>query len=104
MTLETSTRRSQGRPSELAPAAGTRTAPSAAAGAEAARPRDAAEGARSRSSFSPAELSLVQDVDGLEALRGDRKGQHSMRVNQRWRVCFVWRDGDAHDVEIVDYH
>ena len=40
----------------------------------------------------------------LEALRGDRKGQHSLWVNQRWRVCFVWRDGDAHDVEIVDYH
>jgi len=40
----------------------------------------------------------------LEALRGDRGGQHTMRVNERWRVCFVWRDGDAHDVEIVDYH
>ena len=38
----------------------------------------------------------------LEALRGDRKGQHRIRVNERWRVCFVWRDGDAHDVEIVD--
>jgi proteic killer suppression protein len=40
----------------------------------------------------------------LKALRGDRKGLHSIRVNERWRVCFVWRDGDAHDVEIVDYH
>ena len=40
----------------------------------------------------------------LEALRADRKGQHSIRVNERWRVCFRWRDGDAHDVEIVDYH
>ena len=40
----------------------------------------------------------------LEALRGDRKGQHSIRVNERWRVCFVWREGDAHEVEIVDYH
>ena len=40
----------------------------------------------------------------LEALRGDRRGQHSIRVNERWRVCFVWRAGDAHDVEIVDYH
>lgn len=39
----------------------------------------------------------------LQALRGDRKGQHSMRVNQRWRVCFVWRDGEPYDVEIVDY-
>ena len=40
----------------------------------------------------------------LEALWGDRNGQHSMRVNQRWRVCFVWHAGDAYDVEIVDYH
>ena len=40
----------------------------------------------------------------LEALRGDRKGQHSIRVNRRWRICFAWHDGDAGDVEIVDYH
>jgi len=40
----------------------------------------------------------------LEALSGNRKGQHSVRINDQWRVCFVWRDGDAHDVEIVDYH
>ena len=40
----------------------------------------------------------------LEALTGARAGQHSMRINDQWRVCFVWRDGDAHDVEIVDYH
>jgi proteic killer suppression protein len=40
----------------------------------------------------------------LEALSGDRAGQHSIRINDQWRVCFVWRDGDAHDVEIVDYH
>jgi proteic killer suppression protein len=40
----------------------------------------------------------------LEALTGDRKGQHSIRVNDQWRVCFVWRDGGAEDVEIVDYH
>lgn len=40
----------------------------------------------------------------LEALRGERKGQHSIRVNDQWRICFRWRDGDAHDVEIVDYH
>lgn len=40
----------------------------------------------------------------LEALRGNRKGQHSVRINQQWRVCFTWRDGEAHDVEIVDYH
>ena len=40
----------------------------------------------------------------LEALRGDRKGQHSIRINDQWRICFVWVDGDAVDVEIVDYH
>ncbi|ETX04247.1 type II toxin-antitoxin system RelE/ParE family toxin [Candidatus Entotheonella palauensis] len=40
----------------------------------------------------------------LEALTRDRHGQHSIRVNDQWRVCFVWRDGDAYDVDIVDYH
>lgn len=40
----------------------------------------------------------------LEALKRDRKGQHSIRINDQWRVCFVWRDGDAFAVEIVDYH
>ena len=40
----------------------------------------------------------------LEALKGDRKGQHSIRINGQWRICFVWAKGDAYDVEIVDYH
>lgn len=40
----------------------------------------------------------------LEKLKGDRAGQHSIRVNQQWRVCFRWKNGVAHDVEIVDYH
>ncbi|MFC1661247.1 type II toxin-antitoxin system RelE/ParE family toxin [Gemmatimonadota bacterium] len=40
----------------------------------------------------------------LEKLKSDREGQHSIRVNQQWRVCFRWRSGDAFDVEIVDYH
>lgn len=40
----------------------------------------------------------------LEALRNDRQGQHSVRINEQWRICFVWRDGEAWDVEIVDYH
>ena len=40
----------------------------------------------------------------LEALAGDRAGQHSMRVNDQWRICFRWRDGAAHEVELVDYH
>ena len=40
----------------------------------------------------------------LEALSGDRKGQHSMRVNQQWRICFRWSDGGCDDVEICDFH
>lgn len=40
----------------------------------------------------------------LEKLGGDRKNQHSIRINDQYRVCFEWRDGDAYDVEIVDYH
>ena len=40
----------------------------------------------------------------LERLAGDRRGQHSIRVNAQWRICFVWRDGGAEDVELVDYH
>ncbi|MBI3513290.1 MAG: type II toxin-antitoxin system RelE/ParE family toxin [Proteobacteria bacterium] len=40
----------------------------------------------------------------LEALRGDRRGQHSVRIDDRWRICFVWKNGGAENVEIVDYH
>jgi proteic killer suppression protein len=40
----------------------------------------------------------------LEALKGDRRGQHSIRINDQWRICFIWRDGGAEAVEIVDYH
>jgi proteic killer suppression protein len=40
----------------------------------------------------------------LEPLSGDRQGQYSIRVNDQWRICFVWSDSDAYDVEIVDYH
>lgn len=40
----------------------------------------------------------------LEALKGDRSGQHSIRINDQFRVCFVWKDGDAFGVEITDYH
>lgn len=58
------------------------------------------------------QLNAAQRIDDLrippgnrlEALKGDRRGQHSIRINDRWRVCFVWKDGDAYDVEIVDYH
>ena len=40
----------------------------------------------------------------LEALQGERSGQHSIRINDQWRICFIWREGHAHEVEIVDYH
>ncbi len=40
----------------------------------------------------------------LEALAGDRRGQHSIRINGQWRICFTWAEGDAEDVEIYDYH
>ncbi len=40
----------------------------------------------------------------LEALKGDRKGQYSIRINDQWRICFAWKGADAYDVEIVDYH
>ncbi len=46
----------------------------------------------------------VPPSNRLEALRGGRKGQHSIRINQQWRICFRWRAGDAYEVEIVDYH
>jgi len=46
----------------------------------------------------------VPPANQLEALRGDRSGQYSIRINRQWRICFCWRDGDAFDVEITDYH
>jgi len=46
----------------------------------------------------------VPPANRLEALKGNRKGQCSIRINDQWRVCFQWKDGDALDVEIVDYH
>ncbi len=46
----------------------------------------------------------VPPANHLEALRGERAGQHSIRINQQWRLCFRWESGDAYDVEIVDYH
>lgn len=58
------------------------------------------------------QLHAATDLDSLasppgnhlQALSGDRASQHSIRVNDQWRICFVWRDGDCYDVEIVDYH
>ena len=52
------------------------------------------------------ELNALRIPPGnrLEALKDDRKGQHSIRINDQWRVCFRWKTGDAYDVEIADYH
>lgn len=47
---------------------------------------------------------IVPPSNQLETLKGDRAGQHSIRINKQWRLCFTWKDGDALDVEIVDYH
>lgn len=46
----------------------------------------------------------IPPANRLEALKGDRRGQHSIRINDQWRICFRWEDGDATGVEIVDYH
>ena len=52
------------------------------------------------------ELSTLRVPPGnrLEALKGDRKGQPSIRINEQWRICFRWKAGDSYDVEIADYH
>ncbi|MGD9136014.1 MAG: type II toxin-antitoxin system RelE/ParE family toxin [Desulfobacterales bacterium] len=52
------------------------------------------------------ELNTLRVPPGnrLEALKGNRKGQHSIRINEQWRICFRWKAGDAFDVEIADYH
>jgi len=51
-------------------------------------------------------IFTLQDLPGnrCERLKGDRKGQYSIRINDQWRLCFTWRDHGADDVEIVDYH
>lgn len=46
----------------------------------------------------------IPPANRLEALKGARKGQHSIRINDQWRICFRWNEADAFDVEIVDYH
>ena len=46
----------------------------------------------------------IPPANRLESLKGKRKGQHSIRINDQWRICFVWADGSANQVEIVDYH
>jgi toxin HigB-1 len=71
-------------------------------------PRDIQERALRKLRLLDASRSLedLRNPPGnrLEALGGDRTGQMSIRINDQWRICFIWRDGDASDVEIVDYH
>ncbi|MDO7844031.1 type II toxin-antitoxin system RelE/ParE family toxin [Sphingomonas sp. CA1-15] len=55
------------------------------------------------SAISLAELGNLPG-NRLHALKDDRAGQHSISINMQWRICFVWKDGDAYDVEIADYH
>ncbi|MEX0723451.1 MAG: type II toxin-antitoxin system RelE/ParE family toxin [Gracilimonas sp.] len=52
------------------------------------------------------ELEELRSPPGnrLEKLKGDREGKHSIRINQQWRICFEWKDGDAYNIEITDYH
>jgi proteic killer suppression protein len=70
--------------------------------------RDIAGTARRKLEILNAAKSLaelrVPPGNRLAALKADRRGQYSIRINDRWRICFIWRGGDAHDVEIVDYH
>ena len=47
---------------------------------------------------------MMPPANRLEALKGDRVGQYSIRINEQWRICFRWKDGDAFDVDIADYH
>lgn len=71
-------------------------------------PTDIAESARRKLRILDAAKSLADlrapSGNRLETLRGDRAGQHSIPVNDRWRVCFRWHEGNVSDVEIVDYH
>ena len=70
--------------------------------------RNIARAARRRLELLEAAGSLedlrIPPGNRLEALKGNRRGQHSIRINDQWRICFAWRNGDAYDVEIADYH
>jgi len=71
-------------------------------------PRTVQETARRKLKLIDASVSLnslrVPPGNRLETLRGDRRGQWSIRINDQWRICFRWERGDAFDVEVVDYH
>jgi toxin HigB-1 len=71
-------------------------------------PREIQNAARRKLKVIDAALSMeslrVPPGNRLEPLKGDRKGQWSIRINGQWRICFRWKDGNAFDVEVVDYH
>jgi proteic killer suppression protein len=71
-------------------------------------PADVFERARNKLLMVDAAVTLddlkLPSSNKLHALKDDRKGQHAIRINDQWRVCFVWKDGGAEDVEITDYH
>jgi len=71
-------------------------------------PADIAKTALRKLRYIDAAVSLddlrIPPANRLEALKGDRRGQYSIRVNDQFRICFVWKDGDAYHVELVDYH
>jgi len=71
-------------------------------------PPDRALAARRKLRMLHASIALndlkVPPGNRLERLQGDRAGQHSIRINDQWRLCFVWRDGHSYEVEIADYH
>ena len=76
------------------------------------RPRKIPIQIRERGSRKLILLNAVEDLrelrtppgNRLEKLKGDRAGQHSIRINDQWRICFIWREGNAYEVEITDYH
>jgi len=70
-------------------------------------PGDIQKTARRKLKYLDAANSLIDlrtPGNHLEALKGDRIGQHSIRINDQWRICFEWKDGDATRIEITDYH
>ncbi len=66
--------------------------------------KKALKGLRSIESVVILEDLKIPPGNKLEALKGDRKGQHSIRINDQWRICFRWDDGNVYDVEFCDYH
>lgn len=66
--------------------------------------KKALKGLRNLESSVALDDLMIPPGNRLEALKGDRKGQHSIRVNDQWRICFRWENGNAYDVEFCDYH